>query len=163
MESIKLLLAHSDRRVSNEIEVAVLDVCYDRAVVHSTRSARLDEVVRQGSVWDFDLIVVGAQSLFADRTQQTWAGLEAVADGIRTIRSQSSAPIVALSGSPASREVLLEAGAHSVLGFPFTADQLKGEVRPLLDLTGYAEASVPNRWSSLGSLFKGLQKVRADS
>ncbi len=159
METIKLLLAHADRRVTNQIEVAVLDVCYDQAVVQSTRTGRLDEAVRQGSLWDFDLIVIGAGNLFADRTQQSWAGLEAVADGIRTIRSQSSAPIVALSGSGEWLDALLEAGAHSVLRFPFNVDQLKEQVRPLLDLNGYGEAETPSRWSSLGSLFKGSQKA----
>jgi DNA-binding response OmpR family regulator len=159
METIKLLLAHADRRVTNQIEVAVLDVCYDRAVVQSTRTARLEEAVRQGSLWDFDLIIIGAGNLFADRAQQAWAGLEAVAEGIRTIRSQSSAPIVALSGSPEWLDTLREAGAHSVLRFPFNADQLKAEVRPLLDLNGHVETAEPNRWSSLGSLFKGFQKA----
>ena len=163
METIKLLLAHSDRRVTNQVEVAVLDVCYDQAVVQSTRTGRLDDAVRQGSLWDFDLIVLSVEKLFADRTQQAWASLEQVADGIRTIRSQSSAPIVVLSGSPEAREMLLEAGAHSVLEFPFDAEELKEEVRPLLDLDGFEEASEPSRWSGLGSLFKGLQKAKAGS
>src|SRR5437764_4801897 len=158
MDTIRLLLAHSDRRVSNQIEVAVLDVCYDQAAVQSTRIVRLDEFVRKGSVWDFDLIVVGTEHLFADRTQQAGATLEDVAEGIRSIRSQSSAPVIALTNSKQAREVLMEAGAHAVLTFPFTSEALKAEVRPLLDLTSCAETAQTNRWAALGSFFKGLQK-----
>jgi hypothetical protein len=160
MDTIKLLLAHSDRRVANLIEVAVLDVCYDQAAVRSTRIARLDEFVRQGSLWDFDLIVVGAEHLFADRDQRVSARTEEVAQGIQTIRTHSSSPIIAVAGFENSHEGLLQAGAHSVLGFPFNSDQLKAEVRPLLDLTGFAGVRETNRWSAFGSLFKGLQKVR---
>ncbi len=159
METIKLLLAHSDRRVTNQIEVAVLDVCYDRAVVQSTRTARLEDATRQGSLWDYDLIFLGAEGLFADRAQQTPASLEAITEAIRTIHSQSSAPIVVLSSRPNVRQILLEAGAHSVVELPFNAEELKAEMRPLLDLNDYAEAGQPSRWSGLGSLFKGWQKA----
>jgi len=161
MDTIKLLLAHADRRITNLIEVAVLDVCYDQAAVQSTRATRLDEFVRQGSLWDFDLIVVGAENLFADRTQKTWASSEDVVKAIHTIRSQSSAPIIAIVLDTNSQEALREAGAHSVLKSPINCDQLKAEVRPLLDLNGLVEAEEPNRWSALGSLFKGLQKAKA--
>ena len=162
METIKLLLAHADRRVTNQIEVAVLDVCYDRAVVRSTRTARLDEAVHQGSLWDFDLIVLGAGNLFADRAQRSWAGLEAVSEGIHTIHSQSSAPIIAVCGCLEWQEALLEAGAHSVLKFPFNTDQVKARVRPLLDLNTDGERETSsNRWAAFGSLFRGLQKVKA--
>ena len=161
MDTIKLLLAHADRRVTNLIEVAILDVCYDQAAVKSTRTTRLDEFVRQGSLWDFDLIVVGAENLYADRTQKSWASSEDVVKAIQTIRTQSSAPIIALSLNAKSQEALLEAGAHSVLRFPINCDQLKSEVRPLLDLNGVVEAEEPNRWSALGFVFKGLQKARA--
>jgi len=161
MDTIKLLLAHADRRVTNLVEVAVLDVCYDQAAVQSTRTTRLDEFVRQGSLWDFDLIVVGAENLYAERGKQTWAGSESVVQGIRTIRSQSSVPIIAMTSCQELGEALLEAGAHSVLGVPFSAERFKSEVRPLLDLNGLAEAEETNRWSALGSLFKGLQKARA--
>lgn len=161
METIKLLLAHADRRVTNQIEVAVLDVCYDRAVVRSTRTARLDEAVQQGSLWDFDLIVLGAGYLFADRSQHSWAGLEAVSEAIHTIRSQRSAPIIAVCGCLEWQDALLEAGAHSVLKFPFNVDQLKARVRPLLDLSLDGGNETPsNRWA-FGSLFRGLQKVKA--
>jgi hypothetical protein len=160
MDTIKLLLAHADRRVTNLIEVAVLDVCYDQAAVQSTRTSRLDDFIRQGSLWDFDLIVVGAENLFADRNQQTWAGAEQVAQAIRTIRSQSSVPIIAIAQGTKSHDALLEAGAHTVLGFPFSSDRLKSEVRPLLDLNGLVEAGETDRWSAFGSLFKNLQKTR---
>ena len=160
MDTIKLLLAHADRRVTNLVEVAVLDVCYNRAAVQSTRTTRLDEFIRQGSLWDFDLIVVGAENLFADRNQRSWAGAEEVVNAIRTIRSQSSSPIIALCPNREAHQALLEAGAHSVVGMPFNSEDLKVEVRPLLDLNGSVEPEENNRWAALGSLFKGLQKAK---
>jgi hypothetical protein len=158
MENIKLLLAHSDKRTSNQIEVAVLDVCYDRAAVRSTRTARLDEFVHQGGLWDFDLIVVGADHLFRDRTQQAWASVEEVATAIANIRLHSSSPIIAYVKSEDACDALLQAGADSVLTYPFGADQLKTELRSLLDWTEAAEPESSSRWGSIGSLFRGFQK-----
>jgi hypothetical protein len=162
METIKLLLAHSDRRVNNQVEVAILDVCYDLAVVHPTRTARLDEFARQGALWEFDLIIVGADNLYLDRNQQRWASPQEVAGAIQTIRSQTSTPIIVLTGNTSAREILLEAGAHSVLDFPFKSEQLKTEVRPLLHLGELVEADEPSGWSGIGSLFRGFQKARTN-
>lgn len=160
MDTIKLLLAHSDRPLTNRIEIAVLDLCYDQAVVRSTRTARLDEAIRQGSVWDYDLLVLGADHLFTDRTQQGWATLDQIAEGLRTIRSQSSVPIVALSSHPES-EMLVEAGANCVLELPFSPEELKAEVRPLLDLSGAGESLGSNHLPGLSSLVRGFQKAKA--
>jgi hypothetical protein len=161
METIKLLLAHSDRQVSNLIEVAVLDVCYDRAVVESSRTSRLDEFIRQGGLRDFDLIVAGAGHLFRDRNQQAWAAPEEVAQAMETIRVQRSTPIIALTASGGAVEALLEAGADSVLRCPLNAEQLKTELRALLDLNGFVEAAESTRWPGFGSAFRGFQKAKA--
>jgi hypothetical protein len=161
MESIKLLLAHSDRRISNQIEVAVLDVCYDRAAVQSSRTCRLDELAHQGGLWDYDLIVVGAENLFRDRTQQSWASTDQVADAIANIRLHSSSPIIAYAGSEENCEALLQAGADTVLNDPLNSEQLKRELRSLLNWSEVVETS--NRWSGFGSLLKSFQKVKADS
>lgn len=161
MENIKLLLAHCDRRVSNQIEVAVLDVCYDRAAVTSSRTARLDELSHQACLRDFDIIVVGADNLFRDRTQRVWATAEEVAAAIANIRLHSSSPIVAYAGSEESCDALLQAGADCVLTFPFDGDELKRELRSLLDWNDYVEEEPANRWSGLGSFFKSFQKEKA--
>lgn len=160
MENIKLLLACSDRRISNQIEVAVLDVCYDRAAVHSTRTSRLDELAHQGGLWDYDLIVVGAENLFRDRMQQAWATCEGVADAIANIRLQSSSPIVAYARSETACELLLQAGADTVLTDPLDCEQLKRELRSLLKWTDAVEPEPLNRWATFGSLLKGLQRVK---
>jgi CheY-like chemotaxis protein len=161
METIKLLLAHADRRLNNQMEVAVLDVCYDLAVVQPTRTARLDEFVRQGSLWEFDLIIVGVDNLYLNRSEHEWVTPADVANAIRTIRSHSSTPIIALAANAEAREVLLEAGAHSVLKSPFKPEQLKSEVRPLLDLGELVESGESSGWSGIGSLFRGLQRAKA--
>jgi hypothetical protein len=159
MENIKLLLAHADRRISNQIEVAVLDVCYDRAAVRSTRTARLDEFAHQGGRWDFDIIIVGADHLFRDRTQQTWATPDDVATAISDIRVRSSSPMVAYVGSEESGDSLLQAGADCVLHIPFESDQLKAELRSLLDLNEFVASEPVSRWSGLGSFLRGLQQA----
>jgi CheY-like chemotaxis protein len=161
METIKLLLANSDRKVNNQVEVAVLDVCYDRAAVESTRAARLDEVVHQGSLWEFDLIVVGVDGLFRDRNQQSCASIEDVARAIETMRAHCSTPIIALTGAASAGTALLNAGADSVLPLPLCPEQLKTELRASLDLNGFVEAEDSGRWSGLDSLVRGLQKAKA--
>ena len=161
METIKLLLAHCDRRVNNQVEVAVLDMCYERAAVQSTRTSRLDEFVHQGSLWDFDLIVVGGDNLFQDRTQRTWATPEQVAEGIQTIREKSAVPIIAITRSRESSELLLEAGAEAALSYPLEPEQLKVELRSLLDLSGLTEVESVPRWSGISSLFRGFQRAKA--
>jgi hypothetical protein len=161
METIKLLLAHCDRQVNNQVEVAVLDVCYERASVQSTRTSRLDEFVHQGSLWDFDLIVVGGDNLFLDRAQRSWATPEQVAKGIQSIRAQSSAPIIAIARSPESSELFLGAGAEAALSYPLEPEQLKLELRSLLDLSGLTEVEPTPRWSGISSLFRGFQRAKA--
>jgi hypothetical protein len=161
MESIKLLSAHSDRRVSNQIEVAILDVCYNQAVVNSTRISRLDEFVHQGGLWDFDLMVVGADHLFADKTQKNWAATQAVADAIEQVRQHRSTPIIALAASQGVADALLQAGADVVLSTPFNADQFKAEVRSLLELSSAVEPVSSSGWSAFGSLLRGFQKAKA--
>ena len=159
MENIKLLLAHSDRRISNQIEVAVLDVCYDRAAVHSTRTSRLDELAHNGSLWDYDLIIVGAENLFRDRTQQSWATTDQVADAIASIRLNSSSPIIAYTRSEQASEALLQAGADTVLYNALDSEQLKCELRGLLNWTDSVQPETSNRWAGFGNLLKGFHKV----
>jgi hypothetical protein len=161
MESIRLLLAHSDRRVSNQIEVALLDVCYNQAVVNSTHISRLDEFVHHGGLWDFNLIVVGADHLFTDKTQKSWAGAQRVADAIEQVRLYCSKPIIAFAANPAAADALLRAGAAAVLSTPFNADRFKAEVRSLLHLSSAVEPARSNGWSAIGSLLRGFQKAKA--
>jgi len=163
METIKLLLAHADRRINNLVEVAVLDVCYERAAVQSTRTTRLDEFVHQGSLWDFDLIVVGADQLFQDRHQRELASVEDVAKSIEAIRSQHSTPLISLTASEDAGQALLDAGADAVLPLPLNSEQLKSELRSRLDLNGLVEDGEAGRWSGLGSLLRGFQRAKAAS
>jgi hypothetical protein len=65
MESIKILLAGYDRRLNNMIEAAVLDVCFNHAAVHCTRSGRLEEFVRLAPHPEFDLVVLAGGNLLA--------------------------------------------------------------------------------------------------
>jgi len=161
MESIKILLAHSDRRVSNQIEVAILDVCYNQAVAKATRITRLDELVHQGGLWDFDLIVIGADHLYADKTQKNWAGALRVVQAVERIREHRSTPIIALASNQATVDALMQAGVDMVVGSPFQVEEFKLEVRSLLELGSTLEAVKPSGWSMVGSLLRGFQKAKA--
>jgi hypothetical protein len=160
MDTIKLLLAHSDRRLSNQIEVAVLDVCYNQAVVKTTRIARLDEFVQHGGLWDFDLMIVGAEHLFKDRAQSSWAGPKAVARAVKQVRVHRSTPIITVGGNEASCRELREAGAHAALCSAFNSEQFKAEVRALLKLSVRVETPASSGWL-IGSLLRGFQKAKA--
>jgi hypothetical protein len=116
----------------------------------------LDELAHQGGLWDYDLIVVGAENLYRDRTQQSWASVDQVADSIANIRLHSSSPIIAYAASEESCEALLQAGADVVLNNPLNSEQLKRELRTLLNWSEVVETS--NRWSGFGSILKGFQK-----
>jgi hypothetical protein len=158
METIRLLLANSDRRVNNQVQVAVLDVCYDRAAVESTRVSRLDEFVHQGSLWNFDLIIVGAAHLFRDKSQKTWATTEDVVRAIESIRAHSSTPVIVLATSASTGEAFLQAGANCLLQLPLSPEKLKTELRALLDLNGIVEEGEQNRWTGIASFLRGFQK-----
>ena len=161
METIKVLLAHADRRVNNQVEVALLDLCFERALVRSTRTARLDDFARRGSIWDFDLMVISAHSLYLDRNHNQWAEPEEVAKAIRAVRAQRSAPIVALVMGPEFQDPLFEAGADAVLGLPLNSEQLKSTVRSLLHLGEPAETGRMGGWLALASFFRGFQRAKA--
>jgi hypothetical protein len=160
MDSIKLLLAHSDRRVCNQVEVAILDVCYNQAVVTSTRIARLDELVHQGSLWDFDLIVIGADHLYSDKTRTNWAGALGVLKAVEQVRQRHSTPILVFAGNQATADALLQAGADAVFSSSFNLEEFKLEVRSLLELGSAMEPAKSAVWSAVGSLLRGFQKAQ---
>jgi len=130
MRTLNLLLANSDRRVTNLIESLVRDVCGDHSVLHCTRTVRLDELTEQGSRQPFDLIILSPEHLAPgpDRPTSRISLREAVT-AIRTIKNFRTVPIIAAGVSGKNEMALSEAGADLVLGLPFSCEELKAGVR----------------------------------
>jgi hypothetical protein len=170
MKNVQLLLASSNRNVSIQLEAMVLDVCYNQAVVHCTRTGRVDELVAFGCREGFDLILVASNNLFSPRARGAgWAGIDEVTRAVGIIHGEQSTPIIAV-GAPAEHEfLLLESGARSVHGFPLNASELKPEFRRVLDVREELlldrDEALKNRWSFSRlfshSLFQRV-KVAAD-
>jgi hypothetical protein len=149
MRNIHLLLANTDRQMSNKIEAAVLDVCYDQATVACTRACRTDELGKFGSYPGADLIVVAPDNLLGESGRRTAAAkIDEVAMALARVRQRSSVPIIAVNCSPEDEAVLREAGVDSVLGVPYNIEVLKAEVRERLKIEELVEApAAPRRWS----------------
>src|SRR2546421_12800030 len=98
MDRITLLLANADRRTSNIVETAVLDVCYNQAVVECVRTARVDEFIQQSFLATYDLLIVAADGLPAEPSRRAgWVTVEEDARAVEAIKEHSSTPLLALS------------------------------------------------------------------
>jgi hypothetical protein len=162
MERVNLLLANADRRTSNLIEAVILDACYNQAIVDCVRTARVDEFVHHASVTPLQLIVVVADGLLAEPSRRaSWVSVGEVANAIRAIKEQSSAPILALSTLPEHEVPLLEAGAEGVLNYPLNKDKLRSEVRRVLRLHEPAVAAEPASPSLAVPFLRLFQRLRS--
>src|SRR3954451_15041667 len=116
MKTINLLLAISDRRLSNLIEVQVRDLCYEQAVVNCTRVVGLTEFARQGSWMGLDLMILTPSDLFpSEVASRSRASFDSVFEAIRRIKQRHTTPILAVGVSPQDEALLLEAGVDCVL------------------------------------------------
>jgi hypothetical protein len=155
MRRINLLLAGAERRTCNSLEAMVLDVCYDQAVVETTRTTRVDELVYLGSRDGLQLIMVAVDHLLAEPSRRGIAvAAEEAVRAIRLIRHERLTPILAVAMSAELETTLLEAGAdHVAIGMNLNPQQIKCLLRGLLHIPELAEvAAPPARWS-LGNLF----------
>jgi hypothetical protein len=163
METINLLLANSDRQLSNLIEAQVLDVCYNQAFVRCTKTARADEMAHLGWSGQFDLIVVAAENLSAHAGRRaTPLSSEEVLRAIGEIRRSCSTPMLAVTVFPEAEAPLLDAGADSVVRFPFRVESLKSELRQLLRMPELVEeAPAPNRLSLAALLLRQFARLKS--
>ena len=163
MEAIALLLANSDRQLNSLIEAQVLDVCYNQAVVHCTKTARVDELAHLGRSGQFDLIVVAADNLSPGPGHRaTSVASEEVLRAIGDIRSHCSTPMLAVTMRLEAEASLLGAGADCVVRFPFQAEMLKAEVRGLLRMPELVEkVAVPTRWSLAAMLLRRFGRLKS--
>ena len=164
MKTINLLLGNSDRRINNQVEVAVRDVCYDRAVVECYRTARLDEFIQRGSCEDFDLILMAPDHLLPGPVRRgSRDPIEEAVRAIRTIKEHRTVPIIGVA-VPAEHELkVLMAGADNVFGAFFNAEVLKSEVRRVLNLAEIAEETslaASSRPSFAETIMRGFDRFK---
>lgn len=141
----------------------VLDLCYNRASVGTTRAVRIDELAHKACREEFDVMI------FAPDNLQPPPGLdlcpqriiEAI-EQIRKVRPPSKMPIIAFSVSPEQEFVLTEAGVDCVLGVPFHPEELKAAVDLRLNLPAARPEHTATMDNSLGGLImRGFQRLTA--
>src|SRR6266700_1580840 len=125
IKTVSVLLANSDRRLNNLIEVAVRNVCYDQLHVECATTWRLDELLHRACLSEFRLIFVAPDHLVSGPSPRgTQVRIADAARVIRTIKHQRTVPIIAVGVSPQDEPALLEAGADHVFGILFDRDTL---------------------------------------
>lgn len=163
MKTLNLLIGNSDRSICNMIEVMVLDVCYNRASVKSTRAVRLDELAHKACREEFDFMIFAPDNLLPAPglepcPQRT---IEAIHQ-IRKVRAPRKMPIIAFSVSPEREYPLTEAGVDCVLGLPFHPEDLKAAVDLRLNLPAARPEQAATTDNSLGAvLMRGFQRLTA--
>src|SRR5262245_32008579 len=165
MKTVRVLIANSDRRLNNLIEVAVRDVCYEQLLVECATTCRLDELLHRGCVDNVGLIFLApTHVVIGPPHRATPATMDDATRCIQTIKSRRSVPIIAVGVRPDNEMILLEAGADSVFGILFDRDALRFEIRRGLGLQEQLqiqeEAEPPSRWSFAAGLFRSFQKPR---
>jgi CheY-like chemotaxis protein len=164
MERVHLLVANSERGLNNLIESMVLDVCFDQAVVETTRVARADELVKLASFGGYQLVIVAADNLLPKPgSRKSWVSADEAVDAIQTIRSRCQSPVIAVAALAEDEGSLLEAGAECVVRLPFEEGKLKlkAEVRRVLRMAEPVEAATPSRWSLSDFFLRGLQRLKS--
>src|SRR5262249_42201633 len=116
MENINVLLVNGDRGINKLIEAAVLDVCYNRGLVHFTRTSELSEFVRLGPSDGFGLIILVADHVVSTiKRQDSLVPFEEVLGAVRSVRRESSAPLIVVSASAERKDAILAAGAECAM------------------------------------------------
>ena len=162
IKTVAVLLANSDRRLNNLIEVAVRNVCYDQLHVECSTTWRLDELLHRGCLSEFGLIFVAPDHLVSGPSPRaTQVRVPDAARVIRTIKHQRAVPIIAVGVNPQDEQALLEAGADHAFGILFNRDALGAQVRTVLNLRDeVAEEPASTRWSFATGLLRGWQRLR---
>jgi hypothetical protein len=162
MNTVYVLIANSDRRMNNLIEVAVRDVCYEQLLVECSITGRLDEALHRGCVENVGLIFLAPNHVVIGPPQRAVAAsLNDATRCIQTIKRRRSVLIMAVGVRSDNELELLEAGADSVFGILFDRDKLRFEIRRGLGLQEQLqESEPPSRWSIANSIFRGLGKPR---
>lgn len=162
MKKVTLLIANSERGLSNLIERLVLDACYNQAIVETTRIGQADELVQLASSGAYQLVIVAADNLLPPPgLRNSWVSADEAVRAIHAVRSRSGAPVIAVSVFPDNEVALMEAGVECVVRLPFDGEKLKLEVRRALRMADPVEESKPSRWSLHELVLRGLQRLKS--
>jgi hypothetical protein len=162
MKTLNLLIGHSDRRICNLIEVLVLDICYNRASVNTTRAARIDELAHKACREDFDLMIVGPDNLCpAPGLEPCPQRIIEAIHQIRKVRTPRKMPIIAFAVSPEREFPLTNAGADCVLGLTFHPEELKAAVDLRLNLPAARPEHSFADTSFATAFMRGFQRLTA--
>ena len=161
MKTLNLLIGHFDRSICNSIEIMVLDLCYNRASVNTTRAFRIDELAHHACREDFDIMIFAPENLLPAPGLEPCPEriLEAVRQ-IRKVRTPCKMPMIAFSVSPEREFHLTEAGADCVLSQPFHPEELKTAVELRLNLpAARPEHATDESFATV--LMRGFQRLTA--
>ncbi len=162
MDKVHLLVANSERGLSNLIERLVLDACFNQAVVETVRIGRADELVKLACSGSYQLVIVAADNLLpSPGLRNSWVSIEEAVRAIHAIRSRCDTPVIAVAILPEEGMLLLEAGAECVVRLPFDNEKLKWEVRRALRMADPLEESTPSRGGLIELVLRGLQRLRS--
>ncbi len=156
-KTVNLLLASSEGRTSNIIEALVRDVCDDKAVLHCTRVAHVEDFHRQVRDENFDLVILIPEKLpSVTKTPGPRSRYVKTVDVIRQLKTKRRTPTLAVGVPEQHRATLADAGADCVLDVPFKCDEVKSSIRELL----YLPLSTPQPSESpKGTLLSWFKKL----
>lgn len=163
MDRINLLLANADRRTRNLVESIVHDACYNQAVLECARTARVDELAYEAWSYEFQLVILAADTLQPEPSRRgvAWVEVDEILRAIRNIKSHRATSVIVTGAIPENEFLLLEAGADAVLLRPLSAPTLKHEVQRVLGLTEVHDDAEPARSSFGGLLLRGFQRLKS--
>lgn len=163
MDRINLLLANADRRTRNLVETIAHDACYNQAVLECARTARVDELAYEAWSYEFQLVILAADTLQPEPSRRgvAWVEVDEIVRAIRNIKGHRATSVIVTGADPENEFLLLEAGADAVLLRPLSGPTLKHEVQRVLGLTEVPEERQQRRSSSLGGLLmRSLQRLK---
>ena len=162
MKTLHLLIGNSDRSICNMIEVMVLDVCYNRASVKSTRAIRIDELAHKACREEFGLLIFAPDHLLpAPGLQPCPQRIIDAIHQIRKVRTPRKMPIIAFSVSPEREFPLATAGVDCVLGLPFHPEELTAAVELRLNLPAARPEHSITESSFAAAIIRGFQRLAA--
>ncbi len=162
MKTLNLLIGNPDRSICNLIEVMVLDVCYNRASVKTTRVNRIDELAHKACREEFDLMVVAPDSLLpAPGLKASPQRILDAISQIRQVRSPFKMPIIAVAVAAEREFPLVSAGADCALGLPFHPEELKAAIELRLNLPAAHPEDSRGETSFATAFVRGFQRLTA--
>ncbi len=162
MDNINVLLVNGDRGINRPIEAAVLDVCYNQALVHFTRTAELSEFVRLGASDGFGLIILVADHLVSsNKRHDSLIPFEEVVSAVLAVRRERSTPLMAISASDENKHALLAAGVECAMKFPFNRELLRSEIRQLLKMPELNSENASGQWGQAGMWLRLLRRLKS--